>query len=210
MCFIKKLCWVFGLIALPTILPAQIYHIYRPVSQIFDEKTDASLYDPSWQLYAVGVGSWGSVTDRADNQLSRALYGGQISIFVKVWNTLSVGIEGEMLQGKLNTPFLRTFHRNTVAGLVKWNMTPHTEPQVYLMWGVGAVWQKTQFLLRDNDMHASNIVFVLGMGGEIKIWKELRFIGQYRLTYEPHSWENFALSCPELREELLVGGSYRF
>lgn len=189
---------------------AQSYRVYRPIPQVYEEKTTA----PSLSLFeidAAGVFSAGEIQDKENNAISRTMYGWQLRGFFYFNEIIAAGLAVEQLKSAdMKTKALTAFERNEWEALLKVVLTPHTEPQLYLLAGIGQANQKSRLKRQHRDFDQKSLVLIGGIGGKVRLWKHLFLFGDYVIHYDRKKWDNFLFEGPRIRQEVTAGVGYQF
>ncbi len=205
-CFVVLLVWGS---MLPSV--AQSYRVYKPVSAQPSQQVEASARPIRWQLEGAGVLSTGEIHDVEGATLSKRLVGGRVSGGYRIFNDVWLGVEWEELKSSdQKTHFLSTIRRSQWLVHTKWILTPNTTSKIYLLAGIGQRVYKTKFTLQHHHLNDKSAVYVIGFGGEYRIYKELYLTGQYRLTYDQTAWKTFILHSKHVRSEIALGLNYQF
>ncbi len=189
---------------------AQSYRVYRPIPQVHEEKVPT----PRLSLFEIdvaGVLSTGEIQDKKNHSISQAMHGWQLRGFFYFNEVIAVGLGAEQLKSAdMKTKTLTAFERDEWEVLLKVILTPHTEPQLYLLAGIGQADQQSHLKRRHRDFDQKSLVFVGGIGGTVRLWKHLFLFGDYVIHYDRKKWDNFLFEGPRIRQEGTIGLSYQF
>lgn len=210
---IRALWLAVVLFAVNMPLVAANYYSLHPE---FEEDLDASAgqvrYSSTYvQLQASIVSSFGTIKDAEGSAVVRKMEGWRTSAFVRVYRTLSVGAQFEKLSEKdQRTNLITPIKQQTWAALVKWTITPDTQPQLYIVAGAGQTKYSSRFPLARNTLDGHSMSWIGAIGADIRIWRTLHLQGEYQLQYDTKPWKNFALTGPRTRQSLSAALSIQF
>ena len=202
--------------ALVPSISAQIYHIYRPTSQTTQEKQTAPQKETATPRHWLAIEgstliSYGSIRDRGHHSVTRSMKGWRMAAMVPVSSVIAVGAQVEKLKAHdMATDMISPITRDSWAARARITLTPSTEPQVYLLLGLGQAKYKSKFSLQKHSLNGSTPLVLLGTGIDVKIWKGMRLSAEYQLQGETNHWENFAMTGPKVRHEFAASVSYWF
>ena len=189
---------------------AQSYRVYRPIPQVYEEKAS----DPRLSLFEIdmaGVLSIGDIQDKENNSISRTMRGWQLRGFFYFNEVIAAGLAVEQLKSPdMKTKELTAFKRGEREALLKVVLTPHTEPQLYLLAGIGQANQQSRFKRQHRDFDQKSLVFVGGIGGKVRLWEHLFLFGDYVIRYDRKKWDNFLFEGPHIRQEVMAGVGCQF
>ena len=171
-------------LCLPSAGYAQIYRVYRPQPATEEkEKTDGPL---NFEASASAVWTMGKLNDLSGQTISRRMMGPRIRLLAHLSEQISIGAEGQWLQAEdIPQEFFDKLQQYSLAGILRYNLTPQTRPFLYILLGGG--WN-----FRRVDRRWE-------MGGE------------YRFTYEPKPWRNFIMEADSsFRHEWALYVSFLF
>ena len=190
----------------------QIYRVYRPTPE-GKQATATEVKTPvtRWSVEVAAVDSFGKIKDLEGNTLAKQLMGGRGSFWWRAWEPVWIGVEVEeghaMDQQAKKLEKIRYRH---YAGQVKWILTPDTEPKVYMLAGIGEREYKSRLKWRQDCLDEKSMIYSIGLGGEIKLYKGILLTGAYHWIYDKQRWSKFVLKGPRNRHELSIGLQYRF
>lgn len=163
------------------------------------------------ELQAAGVASFGQINDADENTITGVMQGWRAGGFVHVSRWIALGGQVEELSAQdQRTNMLEPIKRHLWAGLVKWTLTPNTNPKVYAVFGAGQVQYRTKFPLQKHDLNAKSTVMLCGLGADINIWKGLHLLGEYTIQWDINQWRNFALDATRERHTFAAAMAYEF
>lgn len=163
------------------------------------------------ELRAGPVVSWGQVKDKKADTVSRQMQGWNGSLFLHLSRWIALGAQIEKLDEKdQQTTLIKSIKRDMWAGLLKWTLTPETEPKIYTILGLGKAQYHSRFLLRDRKLDFQTLTLIAGLGVDIHIWKGLYLLGEYQLHYDMKQWDTFVMNGPHDRHEFSAAISLRF
>ena len=190
---------------------AQSYRVYRPIPQVYEEKRATAPSLSLFEIDAAGVLSAGEIQDKENNSISRAMRGWQLRGFFHFNDIIAAGLAVEQLKSAdMKTKALTAFERNEWEALLSVVLTPNTEPQLYLLAGIGQASQQSRFKRQHRDFNQKSLVLVAGIGGKVRLWKDLFLFGDYVIHYDRKKWDNFLFEGPHIRQEVTAGLGYRF
>lgn len=203
-------CAAACLVAVPA-LRAQIYRVYRPVPRLEAERQTNSDEPGRWEIAAAAAASFGTVKDADGYVLSQLMYGARGSVWVHLSDSIAAGAEMQMLRAAdKRTPFLAYIRRRSTAVLLRWTITPQTEPGLYILAGAGRVRNQSAFELYHADLDADSRIWIAGAGGKLRLGRGWTLAGEYRLIYDVRPWKNFVLEASRCRNEFSAEISRRF
>lgn len=173
------------------------------------EQLSVAQYRGKVQLSAVALQH--ALQDRTGATISRYMLGGQTEGFIRVWQHLEVGIAGAAARAAdMKTHNLTDVKYRMAGGLVKWTVTPQTLPRLYVVFGMGYVWQQTRFLFYPQRQRADGAVLLAGAGLQLPVWKQLYLDVQWRLQRQQHPFNTFVLISPHTVQGVSLGVGYTF
>ena len=200
-----------GIVCLLTsVAYAQSYRVYRPVAHVYEEKS-FSPHPVLLEVELASVLSAGTVTDKEENAISHNMQGWHARGFFYFSEILAAGAGvGQVQSSDMQTQALTALKRTEWELLLKLILTPRTEPQLYLLLGIGHANQRSRLKRQSRHLDQNSLVWVGGIGGKIRVWKNLSFFADYTLRYDRKKWNNFLFEGPRIRHEGHVGMSYQF
>lgn len=187
---------------------------YSVPYQVFDieaEQEETVARRPRVEVQAAAVASFVSVCDREEETVLAAMSGWRVSVFwhMSRWVALGAQLE-ELTEQDQQTRLITPIKHQTQAALVKWTLTPDTEPKVYALLGLGRGRYRSKFPLRSQTLDAKSTVLLAGLGIDMHIWKGLHAVGEYQLQFDTNRWQNFALTATPDRHHFSAGLAYCF
>ncbi len=212
--YLKSAIWaVFFCIFSSFPAASQIYRVYRPVANTQWTEETSKVAGPVWlEISAQGIISAGQISDDDGGALSRLMWGSRIQILGRTSDYLALGIEGEMLKSSDKaTGDLSYITRHSIACVFKWTLTPATEPKIYMISGMGMAFNYSTLELSVYDLDTHSVLWLLGVGGELKMGEHWLAVGEIRWMYDMKRWQNFVLHAnSSFRGEVGVGVVYLF
>lgn len=196
----------------PCFAAAQTYRVYRPVPRLFPAAQEGAESAPWAEVSASGVLSAGEVNDADGCALSRVMWGVRLRALARLSDIFSAGIEVQTLKAAdKENEFLTHMHKESVSAVIKWNITPQTDPRLYLLFSGGMTYSRTAMEFASRDMDGRSVVWGAGVGGELPLGRGWRLAGEYRVNYEVSPWQNFMVCAPSRwRREFSAGVSFSF
>lgn len=163
------------------------------------------------EIQAGGIFSKGDITDNQGDVLSSWMYGVRGRVLMRVSDRILLGVGAEKLKTKdLEKVFLSSIERQVFCAVFKWIATPQTQPQIYLLSGVGYMREKTKFIMYQPPMKTQGLTIELGVGVQAVLWQNVGAAAEYVIYKDMQPWDNFVLKGPRFREELAGYLFYRF
>ena len=191
---------------------SQIYRVARHApsshTEFSNEKEPAFL--SGWELSASVLLSAGDIQDSAGWPVSEKMPGLRLRVLKEVFSTVSVGVEGQWLAAAdCQTAYLDKVAKYSVAGIIKWTLTPDARPKLYLLFAGGVVFNRADWDFTAVPLNQDGALWAVGAGIEGQIARRWILRGEYRLSYEPSAWHNLALrAASNTRHEFAVGLSF--
>ncbi len=174
----------------------QIYHIYRPVPVIYETAPQPDNIPPGWEVDAGAVFSAGNIQDGEGGILSRNMVGAQVRLLKRISERFWAGAEGRWLTAAdRQTEFLEEMNKYCVSAVIKYHLTPQTQPALYVLAGGGMVFNRASFPLAFENMNGSGAVWTAGVGTEFNLGRRWKVAGELRISYEPSPWRSFAMEA---------------
>ena len=76
--------------------------------------------------------------------------------------------------------------------------------------GIGQRKYRSKLGWQSERLDARSLMYLLGVGIEMKLYKGLHLTGQYRLTQDKKRWEHFMLKATRTRHEFSAGLQWQF
>ena len=163
------------------------------------------------EIQASAVASLGNIKDKGGRIVSRQMNGYRGTGFLHLGRWLALGGQIEKLNDKdRRTDIIKPIKREMWSVLLKWTLTPETEPKFYAVLGAGQAQYQSGLYLRNRRLDAKSPVLVGGLGIDIRIWKGLRLLGEYQLHYDTKKWQEFMMNGPHERHEFSAALAYLF
>ena len=161
----------------------------------------------AFEIQLSGVITEGFVLDTGGYVVSRSMEGMRGSISYQFAKHVSFGLEIERQEAHdirgLDLSYLK---HESIAAVVRGRLLG----PIYFIGGIGRGKYKSEFELNDRNLSGSSLIYIVGFGAEVHIYKGLYLVGEWRLSIDNDRWENFVFEGPERRRELNLGLSYRF
>lgn len=132
----------------------------------------------SFPRFEVAAG-WSASTGEVALKNGAASLGGQHGFYGRVlyapWKKIALGAEGTLFADKSIEPIVRNYNAKRAGVLLKYLVTPDTNPRVYLLAGGGITRHRFHFVspYRGSDHTRTVSYAMLGAGIETSMWKHL-------------------------------------
>ena len=132
----------------------------------------------SFSRWEVAAG-WSASTGEVSLKNGAASLDGQHGFYGRVlyapWKKIALGAEGTLFSDKSIEPIVRKYNAKRVGVLLKYLITPDTNPRVYLLLGGGITRHRFNFVspYRGNDHTRTVSYAMMGAGIETSVWKHL-------------------------------------
>lgn len=162
----------------------QTYRVYRPISRDFKTSKPLPTVFTHASLSLWTSLSLGKITDNHHKTISDKMAGYRLEALYEVLEGLYIGAEWSGQEGKDHSSFLKTFTQQQAGGIVKWVLTPQTEPQLYMMLSFGQIKNRAEFDLVSHETRHHTEYLSVGVGGKYRLFKGVKVGGEYRLKYQ--------------------------
>lgn len=148
-------------------------------------ESSASVEFLRWEMAVGWTASTGEVALKngatsLDGQ--QGFYGRVLYFPLQKW---AFGIEGTVFSSEAIAPIVRKYSAKRLGLLAQYRLTPDTNPQVYLLAGIGATLHKFNFVAPyrdDKDIHGVTYGMI-GAGLEVTCWKNFFGAAEVRAVY---------------------------
>lgn len=129
----------------PPVLEAQSYRVYRPIPRT-DFTPSAERPPARMEITVSAVSSLGRIEDGDDMALSRVMHGGRLRILLRLSDYFWAGAEAQLLEAfDKQTAFLTHIRKESFSAVIKWTLTPQTEPKLYLLLSGGVTFNRSAY-----------------------------------------------------------------
>ena len=140
-----------------------------------------------WEVAAGWNASTGEVALKRGSTSTDGAHGFYGRVLYTFWRNAAVGVEGTVFSSQSIKPVAEKYNAKRVGVLLKYLVTPNTNPRVYLLLGGGITRHHFNFNPVYRGDQTRQVAYgALGAGIEIDIWKNLFAALEGRVTYNKH------------------------
>lgn len=165
---------------------------------------------PHWEVAAGWSASTGEVSLKNGSSSLDGQHGLSVRALYAPWKRISLGAEGTLFSDKAIDPIVHKYNAKRVGVLLKYLITPDTNPRVYLLAGGGTTLHHFSFVspYRGHN-HTRTIPYtMMGVGVEASVWKNLFAAVEGRAIYNTKDDLNLFYHLPkrwEMEGKVLIG-----
>ena len=191
--FLHIVIWVMVCFLCPEKADAQIYRVANENKKNHSEEQKV-LFDPTWKIRLSGIYNWGRIEDKESKTISHFM-GGYRAGFFYLADGFSVGIEGSKVEALDKKDLLLDYlKKQEIGGFLSLDITPSTQPKVYVLFIFGKVKNKSRFGGLSSELSSQGWYVGSGIGIRYLFSKRVGVAGEYRLKYQKNPWQNFLFS----------------
>jgi len=191
----KFLCLLFVGLCTPLTFAQTVYHV--------GSATEAPTTFDRWEISAGLIGTSRTISPQRGNETFfshqhgtslRALY------YAAPW--LAFGLEGTDFRTR-HTSEISRFRTRQIQALVKFTLTPNTQPAVYVLAGAGRNYHSFDYTFNWSETAHTSYLFN-GIGMELRVYKTIFTAAEWDVLYHLHT--RMGSFCHGNRHEQVIAG----